>query len=226
MGINSVRNDSNVSANIGEHFVRFTNKIGADENALLGNILNGTIKSEEQRAEEHFRISNQTFEVLPEEYRILADKKNKTPQEIKKMQDMYKNGFLNFGGSYLKYIDGKYGNKDNVITVDEFVKSQIDGELQDLISMPEQKEMAKNIFEHIDVNDDGVVDKKEVAAMMSMFDMSIGHNGDKAGKIDGKIKAVDYNGRVLNLVKPSSEEGGAAMDGQMEIMYNFLFGNN
>ena len=67
---------------------------------------------------------------------------------------------------------------------------------------------------------------KKLTPMMSMFDMSIGHNGDKAGGIDGKIKVVDYNGKALNLVKPSSEEGGAAMDTQMDIMYNFLFGNN
>lgn len=225
MGINAIQGGY-VSGDSGAQFVKFTERIAADEKALLGKILNGYISSEEQRTQEHFRISNQTFEVLPDEYRLLADKKNKTPEEIEKMKDMYKNGFLNFGESYIKHIDGKYGNNDNKLTVDEFVKSQLDESIQGELSLNEQREMARNIFEHLDINNDGVADKKEVAAMMSMFDMSIGHNGDKAGKIDGKIKAVDYNGKALNLVKPSTEEGGAAMDSQMNIMYNFLFGNN
>ncbi len=225
MGINAIQGGY-VSGDSGAQFVKFTERIAADEKALLGKILNGSISSEEQRTQEHSRISNQTFEVLPDEYRLLADKMNKTPEEIQKMKDMYKNGFLNFGESYIKHIDGKYGNNDNKLTVDEFVKSQLDESIQGELSLNEQREMARNIFEHLDINNDGVADKKEVAAMMSMFDMSIGHNGDKAGKIDGKIKAVDYNGKALNLVKPSTEEGGTAMDSQMNIMYNFLFGNN
>lgn len=225
MGINAIQGGY-VSGDSGAQFVKFTERIAADEKALLGKILNGSISSEEQRTQEHSRISNQTFEVLPDEYRLLADKMNKTPEEIQKMKDMYKNGFLNFGESYIKHIDGKYGNNDNKLTVDEFVKSQLDESIQGELSLNEQRERARNIFEHLDINNDGVADKKEVAAMMSMFDMSIGHNGDKAGKIDGKIKAVDYNGKALNLVKPSTEEGGTAMDSQMNIMYNFLFGNN
>ena len=225
MGINAIQGGY-VSGDSGAQFVKFTERIAADEKALLGKILNGSISSEEQRTQEHSRISNQTFEVLPDEYRLLADKMNKTPEEIQKMKDMYKNGFLNFGESYIKHIDGKYGNNDNKLTADEFVKSQLDESIQSELSLNEQKAMARNIFEHLDINNNGVADKKEVAAMMSMFDMSIGHNGDKAGKIDGKIKAVDYNGKALNLVKSSTEEGGAAMDSQMNIMYNFLFGNN
>ena len=225
MGINAVQY-GNVSAERGAQFVRFTEKIAADENAIIGKILNGTITTEEQRAAEYFKVTNQTFEVLPDEYRQLANKKNKTPEEIQKMKDMYKNGFLNFGASYIKHIDNEYGNSDDKLTADEFVKSQLDTSMEDELSLSEQQAMARNIFSHIDINKDGVADKKEVAAMMSMFDMSIGHNGDKAGGIDGKIKAVDYNGKALNLLKPSSEEGGAAVDSQMEIMYNFLFGNN
>lgn len=225
MGINAVQY-GNVSAERGAQFVRFTEKIAADENAIIGKILNGTITTEEQRAKEHFRVTNQTFEVLPDEYRQLANRKNKTPEEIQKMKDMYKNGFLNFSASYIKHIDSEYGNNDNKLTAEEFVKSQLDASMEDELSMSEQRVMAENIFSHLDRNKDGVADKKEVASMMSMFDMSIGHNGDKAGGIDGKIKVVDYNGKALNLVKPSSEEGGAAMDTQMDIMYNFLFGNN
>lgn len=81
MGINGVQY-TNVSAERGAQFVKFTDKIAADENALLGKILNGTITTEKQHADEYFRISNQTFEVLPDEYRQLANKKDKTPAEI------------------------------------------------------------------------------------------------------------------------------------------------
>ena len=122
MGINSVQY-GNVSAERGAQFVRFTEKIAADENAIIGKILNGTITTEEQRAAEYFKVTNQTFEVLPDEYRQLANKKNKTPAEIQKMKDMYKNGFLNFGASYIEHIDNEYGNNDDKLTVDEFVKS-------------------------------------------------------------------------------------------------------
>ena len=205
---------------------QFTKQAGYDQGVLIGKILNGEITTEEQRAQEHLKIFNKTFEVLPDAYRQLANKKDKTPEEIQKMKDMYKNGFVNFGESYIKHIDEKYGNNDGKMTENEFVQSQLDESMTDILSLDEQKEMACNIFSHVDINKDGKVDKKEVASMMSMFDMSLGLNGDKAGKIDGKIKVADYNGRALNLVKPSTEEGGAAMESQMEIMYNFLFGTN
>ena len=48
MGINAVQY-GNVSAERGAQFVRFTEKIAADENAIIGKILNGTITTEEQR---------------------------------------------------------------------------------------------------------------------------------------------------------------------------------
>ena len=190
--------------------------------------------------EEGAKIEKQIISKLPEQLSSIPDltvmkllemmpkeqRQEMMKQLNQKMKDMYKNGFLNFGASYIKHIDNEYGNSDDKLTADEFVKSQLDTSMEDELSLSEQQAMARNIFSHIDINKDGVADKKEVAAMMSMFDMSIGHNGDKAGGIDGKIKAVDYNGKALNLLKPSSEEGGAAMDSQMEIMYNFLFGNN
>lgn len=223
MGINSI---NQVSSGIGERFANFTKIIAEQENALIGKILNGTITTEEQRAKERYNISNQSFEILSDEYRQLASKKNKSPQEFKKMQEMYKQGFLDFGESYMKYLDSKFGNSDNKLTEEEFVKSELDESMQDLLSLEEQKSLAKNIFSHLDINKDGIADKKEVAAMMSMFDMSVGLNGDKAGGVNGKIKAVDYNANALNLVKPSTEEGGAVMDTKMKTMYNFLFGNN
>ncbi len=222
MGTNSIQR---VSATQGAQFEKFTKEASKDYENLIGNILNGTITTEEQRERENFRIFNKTFEVLSDEYRTLADKKNKTPEEIQRMKDMYKNGFLNFGESYINYVDSVHGNKDNKLTENEFVKSQVDPSMSDEISPDEQKVMARNVFAHLDMNKDGKADKKEVAAMMSLFDMSIGHNGDKPGKVDGKIKVVDYSGRSMNLVKPSSENGGSAMDTLMQTMYNFLFGN-
>ena len=212
--------------NGGEKFDAFTKKIAKDEQNLISDILNGTIKTEEQRANRHLEISNQTFEVLPDEYRQLALKQGKTSAEIERMKTIYKNGFLDFGESYLKYLDKKFGNGDGKLTRDEFIKSQLDESLEDHISIDEQKIMANNVFDHVNIIKDDNIDKKEMAAMMSMFDMSIGLNGDKGGGLDGKIKAVDYNGNIANLVKPLSDQNGKAIDDKIKMMFNFLFGNN
>ncbi len=63
-----------------------------------------------------------------------------------------------------------------------------------------------------------------MAATLSMFDMSVGLLGDKAGGINGKIKAVDLNANTINLVKPSTSEKGKMMDEKLKGMYSFLFG--
>lgn len=211
-----------------EKYVNFLQTASQHEIKRNEDRMNGTIKTEQEWKQRYLADSSQQFEVLTDEYRNLASKKNKTPEEIRKMQDMYRDGFLKFGGEFVTYIDQKYGNNDGKLTQNEYVNYEVSSfdkkYVKELNINPSVG--AANIFAHMDCNDDNQVDVKEMAATLSMFDVSLGLNGDKAGGINGKIKVQDFHGNVTNLIKPSSDPKGEAMDEKVQMMYNFLFSKN
>ncbi len=210
---------------IGEKFNGFTRKVAANDIQRDKDISAGIIKTEAEWKERYETDSNQSFDVLPAEWRILADKKDKTEDEYKRLDEMYREGFLQLGNSYVEYIDKKYGNGDGKLEKSEYIKYEL-SELPEEYKEFANPEDAENIFNHINIDRNDNIDGKEMAAVLSMFDMSVGLLGDKPGKINGKIKAVDMNANNLNLVKPSSSEDGKKMDAKIKGMYEFLFGSN
>lgn len=207
----------------GEEFSNYTKDVDKAQTKLFDDITNGAISTEEQRKVRHDEVANMSFDVTGDEYRTLANKKGKTAEEIQKMKDLYKQGFVNFGKSYTSFIDKKYGNGDGVLTKDEYVKYEMadaSKETKEFVNTSD----AENVFSHIDVNADNEVSVEEMAAFGSMLDMSIGLGNDKAGGVNGKIKAGDMQSNMANMVKSSDTEDGKAMDGKMKTMYDFLFG--
>lgn len=138
---------------------------------------------------------------------------------------LYKDGFLKFGTSYTAYLDKKYGNGDGVLTKEEYISSEMQDLPKELKEFANPKD-AKNVFSHIDINKDEKISPEEMAAFGSVLDMSVGLEGDKAGGINGKIKACDMNANMMNMVKSSDTTGGRAMDNKMKTMHDFLFGEN
>lgn len=159
------------------------------------------------------------FDVLGDDWRELANKKNKSEAEITRMQNEYQQGFLKFGESYMKHVDKTYGDGDGNLTEEEFVNSEISALPDEYKQDEEFTVMSKNAFTHIDINKDGIIDRKEMATFMSLQDMDVNNGG-----INGRIKAYDMQSISLNMMKPSTEEGGKAMDTRMKSMYKFLFG--
>lgn len=217
MAISVNTNYSNV-----RRFEAFTAKAAKDDNAILSDILSGKIATEEQRKERHDELANRSFNILPDSWRELANKKGKTQEEIARMAKEYEQGFTNFGNEYVKYIDAKYGNGDGILKENEYVNF----EKGTVVEGADVTKDAKTIFAHIDLDKNGNVDAREMAAMMSMFDMSVGLQGDKAGSINGKIKICDFRANMSNLIKPSNTADGAAMDNKLKGMFGFLYGEN
>ena len=209
----------------GEKFQQFTLDVDAAQKKILDDIQNGTITSNEQRAQRHSEMSNMSFDVTGDEYRTLAGKQNRTPEETQKAMQLYKDGFLKFGTSYTAYLDKKYGNGDGVLTKEEYINSEMQDLPKELKEFANPKD-AENVFSHIDINKDEKISPEEMAAFGSVLDMSVGLEGDKAGGINGKIKACDMNANMMNMVKSSDTTGGRAMDNKMKTMHNFLFGEN
>lgn len=209
----------------GEKFQQFTLDVDAAQKKILDDIQNGNISTEEQRKQRHSEMSNMSFDVTGDEYRALAGKQNRTPEETQKAMQLYKDGFLKFGTSYTAYLDKKYGNGDGVLTKEEYISSEMQDLPKELKEFANPKD-AENVFSHIDMNKDGKISPEEMAAFGSVLDMSVGLEGDKAGGINGKIKACDMNANMMNMVKTSDTTGGRAMDNKMKTMHNFLFGEN
>lgn len=222
----SQRRTTAAANSIGKSYIDFTNYANKSQMDLFEAISNGTIKTEAQRAQIHNEIANRSFDVTGEEYRELKAKgKNRTEAETQKMKDLYRDSFVNLGQSYIEAVEEKVGNGDGVLTQEEFVKYET-LDLPDELKGDSNAQDAKNIFSHVDIDKNGKLDKKEMAAMFSAFDMSIGVTDEKAGSINGKITVADMNGNMVNLIKDSTTEGGQVLDERMDMMYEFVFGTN
>ena len=204
-------------------FLQFTKTIQAENTKRADDIEAGVIKTEEARKQRFNETYGKSFDVLPDSWRELAAKKDKTEAELKQMAREYQEGFTNLGDEYVRYLDANFGNGDGVLTESEYAAYEIDDAPDEMKN--EANELAHNAFSHLDLNKDNKIDKKEMASLFSMFDMSVGLMGDKAGGINGKIKAVDFASYSMNLSKPSGTEGGDAADGNLKTMYEFLYGN-
>ena len=204
------------------NYVNFLKTATRDEQQRNIDIRNGELTQSEweQRYEED---TNKQFEVLTDEWRNLASKKNKTPEEIQRMQDLYREGFQNFGAEFVGYIDQEFGDGNGLLSQDEYINYEVSSlDKKDINELGVNPQVdTGNIFAHMDRDKSGDVDAEEMAATLAMFDMDV-----KNGGINGKIKVYDLNANVANMVKPSYTEGGAAMDEKVNMMYNFLFNPN
>lgn len=207
----------------------FVTNAAKAEDAIISDIWSGKITTSEQRQQRYDEVANRSFDILPDSWRELANKKGKTQEEIAQMAKEYQNGFTNFGAELVKYIDAKFGNGDGKLTEDEYVEYEVNGvntTIGEQLDGVDFEQDARNLFAHIDQDKNNHVDAKEMAALMSTLDMSVGLQGDKAGGINGRIKVCDLNANMLNLIKPSTTSDGAAMDAKIKGMYGFLYGEN
>lgn len=145
------------------------------------------------------------FEIVSPSWRKLADKENKTPEEIKKIDEDYKMEIRDLADSCIIYMRAKTGNKTYKFNLDEY-KSFLQQTNIDKTAIPNDKtELAeynkkieiqfKKLANHGEDAGDNLIDNKDFAAFIYALDMKGEHdeNNKFTGFIlNGKITPMNY----------------------------------
>ena len=153
-----------------------------------------------------------------EEWRELAAKPNKTPEEIQKLDTEYNTNIQKLGNSMTKYISETFANGGDIDSA-AFMQFQNNGAMNLEGLTAEEKstlETSNQIaFNRIDVNGDGKIDNKEMTAFMHALDF------DDKNRMGGVIKAEDYYNCASQLDDPNQN----LLDTKINYCYNKLYGN-
>ena len=158
------------------------------------------------------------FVVLPDSWRALASKPNKTQADLVRLDTEYKKGFLNFGLSYINHLDKKYGNGDGQLTIDEYTKSQMAPLPKEYQNDQKFIQATHNSFHNINVNGGKTIDAKEMTALLSLFDVDVNTAG-----MNGKIKVYDTMAYSLNLLESPNSSRGQKMQKKITERYVSIF---
>ncbi len=153
-----------------------------------------------------------------EEWRELAAKPNKTPEEVQKLNTEYNNNIQKLGNSMTKYISESFANGGDIDSA-AFMKFQNNGAMNlDGLTAEEKSTLETSnqiAFNRIDVNGDGKIDNKEMTAFMHALDF------DDKNRMGGVIKAEDYYNCASQLDDPNQN----LLDTKINYCYNKLYGN-
>lgn len=157
---------------------------------------------------------NAEITVTSDEWRALANKKNKTPEEITRMKNEHSEGMKKVGNSLTMYIDKKFGDGSGKINQAAFMKYQADGAPAEVLNDPQFKLEQQNAFKRLDLNKDGAIDNEEMSAFMFALDY------DENNKSNGIIKLNDYiaNAESLGVSEPN------ILDKKLASTYGALYG--
>lgn len=153
-----------------------------------------------------------------DDWKTLANKPNKTPEDIKKLDAEYNTNIQKLGNSMTKYISESFASGGD-INLDAFTKFQSNGAMNLSGLTAEQKAQLKTSYEtafnRLDINKDGKLDEKEMSAFMHALDF------DSNNKMNGKITSADYYTAASSLDDPNQN----IMDKKLSYCYNKLYGN-
>ena len=161
--------------------------------------------------------SNVKLPVTSNEWRELAGKKNKTPEDIKKLDAEYNTNIKKLGNSLTKHISETYANGGD-IDMKAFSRFQDAGMNLEGVSDEDKATIKKQneiLFNKIDQDHDGKIDDKEISAYMHVLDFN------EKGQMNGIIDAKDVYRTAFLAQNP--EEG--MMDKMLKYSYNKLYGN-
>ena len=161
--------------------------------------------------------SNVKLPVTSNEWRELAGKKNKTPEDIKKLDAEYNTNIKKLGNSLTKHISEAYANGGD-IDMKAFSRVQDAGMNLEGVSDEDKATIKKQneiLFNKIDQDHDGKIDDKEISAYMHVLDFN------EKGQMNGIIDAKDVYRTAFLAQNP--EEG--MMDKMLKYSYNKLYGN-
>lgn len=166
--------------------------------------------------------TDKSLDVVSDSWRTLAGKKNRTEAENAQLDKEYTEGMKKMGSAYVSYIDSKFGDGSGVLSKEEyfsFESEDIPADLRnDPTAMKDIKTMQENAFKHLDINQDGAIDKKEMAAYFHALDF--GTEEGKSNGANGQISAYDYAvNSAFNLPDPNEN----MLDKKLSYTYKKLF---
>ena len=145
------------------------------------------------------------FEIVSPSWRKLADKEQKTPDEIKKVDEDYKMEIRDLADSCMIYMAAKCGNKNYNITLEEYKifltqtnvdKTAIPNDKTELENYNKRIETQfKKIANHGEQTGDNLIDNKDFAAFIYALDMKSErdeNNNFKGFILNGKITPMNY----------------------------------
>ncbi len=145
------------------------------------------------------------FEIVSPSWRKLANKPDKTPDEIKQIDNDYKIEIRDLADSCMIYMAAKTGNKTYKISLEEY-KAFLAQTATNKVAIPNDKiELEqynkkieiqfKKIANHGEESGDNLIDNKDMAAYIYALDMKSEHdeNNNFTGFIlNGKITPMNY----------------------------------
>lgn len=155
------------------------------------------------------------FDLVSPKWRILADKENKTPEEMKKLDDDYKMEIQDLADSCILYMGNKVGNKTYLINVDEY-KTFIGMVNRDKDAIPNDKATIEiydkkienqflKIANHGEQTGDNLIDNRDFAAFLYALDMKVTRDTNNKFEgfiLNGKITPLNYAMAYKELKDP------------------------
>lgn len=210
-GSNSV---NSISGDIGVY--RAATPVHVADTPLEGDVKTG--KSAAEAFDNMLTTGTGEITVTSNEWRELAAKKDKTPEDIKKLDTEYNTNMQKLGNSMAQYISQTFANGGDIDSA-AFEKFQNSGAMD--LSGLTQDEIAtlktsnRIAFKRIDINGDGKIDAKEMSAYMMAMDF------DENNRMGGSIKAEDYMRNASQLDDPNKN----VLDQKLAYSYNKLYGD-
>lgn len=155
------------------------------------------------------------FDVVPDSWRKLADKPNKTPEEIKELDDVFKEEVRLLAESYLLYIARETRNLTGKIDYAQYETYMLKYRFghYDVMNKPEYLNKVKiqirnafnKIASHGETQGDNLIDKNDMAAYifaMSTKSTRDANNNFTGFQINGLIKPEDFAVNEHDLFEP------------------------
>ena len=171
------------------------------------------------------------FDVVPDSWRVLAAKADKTPEDIKKLDDSFKEEVQILAESYLLYIAKVVGNKTGKLQYSEYEAYMLKYRFgrYDIMNKPEYLKQVKiqiqnafaKISAHGETSGDNLIDKVDMATFI--FAVSTKSRRDENDhfvgfEINGIIKPEDYAVNEHNLFLPDDN----LFSIKLRVAYNSL----
>ena len=173
------------------------------------------------------------FEIVSPNWRKLADKKDKSPDEIKKIDDDYRMEIRDLADSCMVYMGAKTNNKTYKFTLDDYKNFLVSTNV-DKFAIPNDKAEIENynkkieiqfkkIANHGEETGDNLIDNKDFAAFIYALDMKSErdeNNNFKGFILNGKITPMDYAIAYREL----KEDSDNMISFKLHQAYKNLFG--
>ena len=156
------------------------------------------------------------FDVVPDSWRQLADKPNKTPDEIKELDTVFKEEVKLLAESYLLYMAREVRNLTGKVDYAQYEAYMLKYRFghYDVMNKPEYlnkvKVQIRNAFNkiaaHGEANGDNLIDKNDMAAFifaLSTKSQRDANNNFIGFQINGLIKPEDYAANEHDLFEPA-----------------------